>query len=129
MSAGIYEYHGESHSLRLLESEVPEEELKGVGIGDQPWLSEAAIVIGLSAKLGDAIKYFASQPPQGKRGARYVYMEAGALTQNIHLQATDLGLGCVLVAGFDDSKARQMLSLSSDVEPIALLCIGQRRSD
>jgi len=101
--------------------------VQALGIGDQPWLKEAALVIGVTAKLGDAVRHFESQPPQGARGARYVYMETGVLAQNVYLQSTVLGVGCVLVAGFDDSRVKEALSLPSDLEPTALLCIGQRR--
>ncbi len=102
--------------------------MEGVGIGDQPWLSESAIVIGVAARLEESTKHFASQPPKGERGKRYVYMESGALAQNVHLQATDLGLGCVLVAGFEDSQAKSVLLLPPELEPTALLCIGHQLS-
>ena len=64
---------------------------------------------------------------KGERGLRYVYMETGALAQNVHLSATELELGCVLVAGFDDIRAIEVLCLSSESDPVALLCIGHRR--
>ncbi|NYS61244.1 nitroreductase family protein [Halomonas salicampi] len=50
-----------------------------------------------------------------------------ARLQNVHLQSTALGVGCVLVAGFDDSRVKEALKLPTDLEPTALLCIGQRR--
>ncbi|WP_148255333.1 SagB/ThcOx family dehydrogenase [Aidingimonas lacisalsi] len=127
LEPGTYEYEADSHSLKLVANRVPEEAVQELGIGDQPWLKEAAIVIGVSAKLGDAVRHFEPQPPQGERGARYVYMETGALAQNVHLQSTALGLGCVLVAGFDDARVKEVLRLPSNMEPTALLCIGQRR--
>ncbi|MFL1466738.1 SagB/ThcOx family dehydrogenase [Marinobacter sp. DUT-3] len=127
LEPGTYEYMADSHSLKLVGDRIPEEAMHELGIGDQPWLKEAAIVIGVTAKLGDAVRHFERQPPQGERGARYVYMETGALAQNVHLQSTALGIGCVLVAGFEDSRVKEALSLPSDLEPTALLCIGQRR--
>lgn len=127
LEPGMYEYDADSHSLKLVGSCIPEGSMHELGIGDQPWLKDAAIVIGVSAKLRGVVRHFESQLPQGKRGARYVYMETGALAQNVHLQSTALGIGCVLVAGFDDSMVKQVLRLSSDLEPTALLCIGQRR--
>lgn len=126
LEPGIYEYMNDSHSLKLVGDRVPEETMLELGIGDQPWLKDAAIVIGVTAKLAEAVRYFECQPPQGERGARYVYMEVGALAQNIHLLSTALGVGCVLVAGFDDLRVKQALRLPSDLEPTALLCIGQR---
>lgn len=127
LEPGTYEYKADSHSLKLVGGRVPEGVMHEVGVGNQPWLKEAAIVIGVTAKLGDAARHFEYQPPQGERGARYVYMETGALAQNVHLQSTALGIGCVLVAGFDDSRVKEALRLPSDLEPTALLCIGQRR--
>jgi SagB-type dehydrogenase family enzyme len=127
LEPGTYEYKADSHSPELVGSCVPEGAMHELGIGDQPWLKESAIVIGVSAKLGDAVLHFESQPPQGERGARYVYMETGALAQNIHLQSMALGVGCVLVAGFDDARVKEALRLPSNLEPTALLCIGQRR--
>lgn len=127
LEPGTYEYQAESHSLERIGERVPEEELQQLGIGDQPWLKEAAIVIGVTAKLEVAVRHFEAQPPQGERGARYVYMETGALAQNVHLRSTALGVGCVLVAGFNDSKVKEALRLPSDLEPTALLCIGQPR--
>ncbi|MEP3163548.1 MAG: nitroreductase family protein [Marinobacter sp.] len=96
-------------------------------MGDQPWLKEAAIVIGVTAEFDEAVQHFEAQPPHRERGARYVYMETGALAQNVHLQSSALGVGCVLVAGFNDSKVKEALRLPSDLEPTALLCIGQPR--
>lgn len=128
LEPGIYEYQSDSHSLNLIGERVPERAVQSLGIGDQPWLKEAALVIAVTAKLDDAVRHFEAQPPQGERGARYVYMETGALAQNVHLQSTALGVGCVLVAGFDDARVKEVLRLPSDLEPTALLCIGQRRA-
>ncbi|EHJ93289.1 hypothetical protein [Vreelandella boliviensis] len=78
LEPGIYAYLADSHSLRLMGDRVLEEALQALGIGDQPWLKKAALVIAVTAKLDDVIRHFESQPPQGERGARYVYMETGA---------------------------------------------------
>jgi SagB-type dehydrogenase family enzyme len=127
LEPGTYEYKADNHTLKLVGGCIPEETMHELGIGDQPWLKEAAIVIVVSAKLRDAVQHFESQSPQGERGVRYVYMETGALAQNVQLQSTALGVGCVLVAGFDDSMVKQALKLPLNMEPTALLCIGQRR--
>jgi nitroreductase len=55
-------------------------------------------------------------------------MESGALAQNVHLRATDLGLGGVLVAGFNDESAKKVFKLPPDAEPTALICIGRSAS-
>lgn len=126
---GIYEYRSANHSLTLLCSPVSEKLCRQMGIGDQPWLSEAAVVFGIAAEPDDFITQFRSQPPLGQRGWRYLYMESGALAQNVHLQCTALGLGCVLVGGFDDTRAKEIFELPKGTEPTALICIGQQRGN
>ncbi|MFL1406594.1 SagB/ThcOx family dehydrogenase [Marinobacter sp. M1N3S26] len=125
LEPGIYDYLGDSHSLKIAGGLPSDEIINAVGIGDQPWLAESAAVLGVVADLAGTVRHFESQPPVGERGKRYVYMETGALTQNVHLHATDLELGCVLVAGFDDTRAREALKLSPEREPMALLCLGK----
>ncbi|MBW8039761.1 MAG: SagB/ThcOx family dehydrogenase [Planctomycetes bacterium] len=63
----------------------------------------------------------------GKRGVRYVYMEAGHAAQNIHLQAEALGLGSVAVGAFDDAAVSTVLSLPDNLEPIYMVTAGYCR--
>lgn len=63
----------------------------------------------------------------GRRGVRYVYMEAGHAAQNVHLQAESLGLGSVAVGAFDDASVSKVLSLPSKLEPIYMVVVGYRR--
>ena len=128
LEPGIYFHQRDSHSLKLLSAEIPETEIENTGIGEQPWLKDAAFILCIAAQLGRSVEHFAAQAPEGQRGFRYVYMESGALAQNVHLRATDLGLGGVLVAGFNDESAKKVLKLPPDAEPTALICIGRAAS-
>lgn len=47
----------------------------------------------------------------GDRGIRYMFIEAGEMTQNIHLTATALGYGSVESASFYDSEVNESLGL------------------
>ncbi|MHC4622057.1 MAG: SagB/ThcOx family dehydrogenase [Planctomycetota bacterium] len=60
----------------------------------------------------------------GKRGVRYVCMEAGHAAQNVHLQAEALGLGSVAVGAFDDASVGGVLSLPRQFEPIYMVTVG-----
>jgi len=60
----------------------------------------------------------------GKRGVRYVYMEAGHAGQNVHLQAESLGLGSVAVGAFDDAAVSKVLALPKHLEPIYMVVVG-----
>ncbi len=63
----------------------------------------------------------------GKRGVRYVYMEAGHAAQNVHLQAESLGLGSVAVGAFDDASVSKVLTLPGHLEPIYMVTVGYCR--
>ena len=125
LPSGIYAYDGAAHGLESLGDGIGQTPLADVGIGDQPWLEAAAAVVGIGAELERVVSHFEAQNPRGARGMRYVFIETGAAAQNAHLQATALGLGFVLVAGFHDDEARAALRFGDDVAPTALLCIGR----
>jgi len=61
----------------------------------------------------------------GKRGRRYVHMEAGAVAQSVYLQATALGLGTVAVGAFHDDRVRQALGLPPERQPLLLMPVGR----
>jgi SagB-type dehydrogenase family enzyme len=98
--------------------------LRAAALEDQPWLAEAPAALVVAADMARARAAFAAQPPPGRRGARYVYLEAGALGQNVCLQATALGLATVFVGGFDDAKMAAALDLPEPFEPVGLICVG-----
>lgn len=99
-------------------------ELERAAIGDQPWIGAAAGVLTISADFAGPTAAFADQPPYGRRGPGYVYIEAGAAAQNVALRAADLGLACVLVAGFADDATAAALRLPAPFSPVLHLCFG-----
>ncbi len=54
-------------------------------------------------------KPWKSMRKYGNRGLKFIFQEAGAISQNIHLAATALGLGSVDCASFYDSEVHQIL--------------------
>jgi SagB-type dehydrogenase family enzyme len=125
LPSGLYAYDPQQHGLSPLETTDLRPALADAAIGDQPWVNEAAVIIAVAANLTAIDAHFATQQPDGRRGARYAHMETGALCQNVHLQATALDLGMVLVGGFDDAAANAALPLSAGEETTALLCLGR----
>ena len=125
LAAGLYRYDGLNHTLEVLSTKVLADQLSQVAIGDQPWVEQSSVVIVLMGDIESMNRHFAAQPPRSQRGERYVYIEAGAVAQNIHLQATTLGLGMVLVGGFDNEQVKQILNQPTELEPLALLCVGK----
>jgi nitroreductase len=52
-------------------------------------------------------------------------MEAGHAGQNIHLQATALGLGTFVIGGFDDEQVREVLRLDKQYTPLYIMPVGR----
>jgi SagB-type dehydrogenase family enzyme len=57
----------------------------------------------------------------GERGFRYVYIEAGHISQNIYLQAVSLGLGSVCVGAFFDSGVNRLIGIDGHREAVIYL--------
>jgi len=91
--------------------------LASVALGQSP-IREAAIDIVICAV------YERVTGKYGKRGIRYVHIEAGHIAQNIHLQAVVLGLGSVPIGAFSDEGVKNLLSLPSDYEPLYIIPVG-----
>jgi SagB-type dehydrogenase family enzyme len=62
----------------------------------------------------------------GKRGIRYVHMEAGNASQNVYLQSVSLNIGTVVIGAFDDASVRRALSLPIEEEPMLIMPVGKK---
>ena len=96
--------------------------LRAAAFDDQPWIEDAAAIISLYADIEVANSHFHDQPPLGGRGERYVFIEAGAVAQNMLLQATAMNIATVLVAGFDDEETARIQDLA--LTPLMHICMG-----
>lgn len=127
LPAGLYRYHSQEHSLDLLNQVDLRFALTEAALGEQPWIHEAAVLLIVTADFDAMNSHFHDQPPIGARGERYIFMETGAVTQNVYLEAIDCSLGAVLVGGFDDGKVKKVLDLPEGVLPTAIMCVGHER--
>lgn len=123
VESGVYDYEPSVHALDAVGSGDRRGDLYRAALEDQPWVQSCAALIVISGDLRRAESEFAHQPPRGKRGRRYVYMEAGAAAQNIALQAAGLGLGTVVVGGFDDQAVRRCLAIRT--QPLVVIPVGR----
>ena len=70
----------------------------------------------LSCSRANAILLLVARPwktmrKYGNRGLKFVYQEAGSISQNIHLAASSLGLGTVDCAGFYDNDIHKLMNI------------------
>lgn len=124
LAVGLHRYDPNGNALAQLSSGDLRAGLSAAALEDQPWIAQAPAAIVIGADMAGAIAAFAEQPPDGRRGVRYVYLETGAVMQNVCLQATALGLGSVFVGGFDDAQTAAVLNLPEPFAPVGMICVG-----
>ncbi|WP_344395006.1 hypothetical protein [Streptomyces vastus] len=80
LAAGAYQYDAERHALTLVADGDHRDRVARTTLADHDWLRHAAALL-LSGDMHTATRHFADQPPQGSRGRRYVWLEAGHASQ------------------------------------------------
>jgi SagB-type dehydrogenase family enzyme len=114
---GLFHYLLDKHALEKLTDQDIRSALASAAWG-QEFIEAAPLTLVFAAEFDRTTMRY------GKRGIRYVYMEAGHAAQNVHLQAEALGLGSVAVGAFDDLGVSRVLSLPSHLEPIYMVVAG-----
>ena len=87
----------------------------------QDWIAKAPAIVVISAVDARTTSKY------GKRGIRYVYIEAGHASQNLLLQAVALGLAGATVGAFDDEHLQRLLELPAEERPVVILPVGHPR--
>lgn len=117
---GLFHYLPNGHALEQLADKDLRAELCSAAWG-QEFIRNAPLTIVFAAEFQRTTVHY------GKRGVRYVYMEAGHAAQNVHLQAEAMGLGSVAVGAFEDRSVGDVLSLPEGLESIYMVTIGYYR--
>jgi SagB-type dehydrogenase family enzyme len=114
---GLFRYLPGKHTLEKLADQDLRAALASAAWGQQ-FIEAAPLTLVFAAQFSRTTGRY------GKRGVRYVCMEAGHAAQNVHLQAEALGLGSVAVGAFDDASVGGVLSLPRQFEPIYMVTVG-----
>lgn len=117
---GMFRYLPDKHSLEKLTDRDLRASLTSAA-WEQEFIRAAPLTLVFAAQFTRTTGRY------GKRGIRYVYMEAGHAAQNVHLQAEALGLGSVAVGAFDDAAVSTVLSLPDNLEPLYMVVVGYCR--
>lgn len=106
---GIYHYCVLNHAIELVKAGDFRDKVTDAGL-KQEMLGDAGATFILSA-IFDRVRH-----KYGERGLRYVYMEAGHISQNIYLQAVSLGMGSVCAGAFLDEKVNKLIDIDGQKE-------------
>ena len=117
LSSGLYRYNVGKHNL----TKVKEGDLQksfSEAVYQPRIIREAPLTLIITAV------YKRTTGKYGERGIRYVHMEVGHAGQNVMLQATALGLGCVGIGAFNDDFVKDFLG-SKEEAPLYIIPIGK----
>ena len=118
---GVYKYIPKNHSLKKVMDgniilDVYNTALKQNAIKEAP----ALLIISSVLERVEA-KY-------EKRAERYVYIEVGAVCENVYLQCSTLGLGTVIIGAFNDDPLKAVLQLPKEENPMGIMPIGKPKN-
>lgn len=114
---GFFHYLPVGHSLEVVTRDDIRKKLMFASWG-QGFVGAAAADIVICAEYSRVCSKY------GKRGERYVHMEAGHAAQNVHLEAAGLGLASVPVGAFIDRAVKKVCLLPKQYDPLYIIPIG-----
>jgi protease I len=114
---GIFAYNPTEHRLEQISDQDVRIPLAGATSMPES-VAGAACNIILAGSIRKVSERF------GDKARTYIYLEAGHIAQNIHLQAAALDLGSVAVAGFDTDSVRKTCKLTRNLNPLYIICVG-----
>lgn len=118
LEPGIYHYDSAGHLLICTDPVDRYDDLVRAAL-HQNCVRQSAVVLAISAVARrTTVKY-------GRRGTRYIHMEAGHTAQNVLLTAASLNLGAVPVGAFEDSAVARVLNMYKNERPLYLIPVGQ----
>jgi SagB-type dehydrogenase family enzyme len=117
LAPGVYRYRPDEHALRRAGAGDRRAELAATTRG-QGWIAEAPVLLVITADMRRTAQRY------GGRAERFVAIEAGAVVQNVYLQATARALATVVVGAFDEPRVQVALALPQEQVPLALMPVG-----
>ena len=119
LAQGVYHYDPGHHQLVKTHDGDLREALTRAALS-QDWIKHAPAVIVFTADYERTTRKY------GKRGERYVHIEAGHAAQNLFLQSESLGLATVIVGAFNDDEVARLLRLPTDLQALLLMPVGRK---
>jgi SagB-type dehydrogenase family enzyme len=114
LDPGVYHYAVLDEALELLRSGDQRLAVAHAAL-DQTIAAEADAVFVWTAVLER------SRWKYGQRFARYIFLDAGHIAENVALAAVALGLGSCQIAAFFDDEAAALLGVDEGEEPVVYM--------
>jgi SagB-type dehydrogenase family enzyme len=105
LESGLYRYVSISHELAQIEKSKTFGASLAEASLNQSMVKDAAVTfIWVADSYRTTYRY-------GMRGYRYIFLDAGHVSQNLYLVAEQLGLGTCAIAAYDDDMVNNLMKL------------------
>ena len=112
LKRGVYHYNVKDHKLEYLWAIPPE--CDPIVYASNQWVTDATMIIVASAVVGRTVMKY------GERGYRYMYLEAGAIMQNLQIHAQLNQIGSTIAGGINENKIEELLDIDGVNETVVL---------
>ena len=126
LAPGLYHYQCVDHSLEPMQPlrEADASTLAHELVAGQPWFANAPVLVLMAARFDRTFwKY-----PNHAKAWKVVQLDAGHLSQNFSLGATDLGYGAFVTAAINDACAERAFGLDGVRSGAIAVCGFGRRA-
>ncbi|HKE48656.1 MAG TPA: putative peptide maturation dehydrogenase [Rhodanobacteraceae bacterium] len=125
VAPGLYHYHVTEHALEPVATMAPDA-LRDFGmrcVAGQDFFADAHALLILAARFERTFWKYRNHP----KAYRAIVLEAGHVSQNLYLSATELGLGAFVTAAINEVDIEEAFGLDALREsPLAVLGFGPR---
>lgn len=121
LAPGWYHYHAGRHALDRLagfDSDEAARAMAHTAVAGQDWFADAPVQVMLTSRFARAFWKYRNH----SKIYRAIVLEAGHLSQNLYLAATELGLGAFITAAINEVEIEQALSLDPMSEGVLAVC-------
>lgn len=125
IAPGLYHYHAIDHALEPIAKLTRDEaDRHALGfVAGQQYLADAPALVVLAARFARSFWKYRRHP----KAYRAIVLEAGHISQNLYLAATELGLGAFVTAAINEIAIEKALALDAlDESPLAVCGFGVR---
>ncbi len=117
LDPGLYKYNALNHTIAKVSDGDKREDVRKSALG------QAAIKNG-PACIVIAANFSRTEYKYKTRASQYVYIESGAVCQNIFLQCNTLGIGTVMIGAIREESMKVALGMPDSETPIGVMPLG-----
>lgn len=128
LAPGLYHYHAVAHALEPMRA-LPGEEAAALAqqlVAGQTWFANAPLLVLMAARFQRNFWKYRNH----SKAWRVVQLDAGHLSQNFYLSATEFGYGAFVTGAINDDVAERAFELDGiSVGALAVCGLGRRAAE